>query len=61
MLLQAAQSADRQIQDREEMNENLIRSKLSEFKKSRLLASEITSRGASLYDELAQEVTLRVK
>ena len=61
MLYQASQSAEMEVQDREEMNENMIRSKLSEFKKSRQLASEITSRGANLHDELAKEVMLRVR
>lgn len=61
MLYQASQSAEMEVQEREEMNENMIRSKLSEFKKSRQLASEITSRGANLYDELAKEVMLRVR
>lgn len=61
MLYEASQSAEMEVQEREEMNENMIRSKLSEFKKSRQLASEITSRGANLYDELAKEVMLRVR
>lgn len=42
-------------------NEQAIRAKLSEFKRCRELASEITSRGANLYDELAKEIELRVR
>lgn len=61
MLYQASQSAEMEVQDQDEMNENRIRSKLNEFKKSRQLTSEIASRGANLYDELSKEVMLRVR
>lgn len=61
MLYQASQTAEMEEQEQEDMNENLIRSKLSEFRKSRQLASEITSRGANLYDELTKDVMLRVR
>ena len=38
----------------------IIFSKISDLKASRQLASEITSRGAALYDLLGREVELRV-
>lgn len=46
-------------EDTEIVNEHLIRTRLSDFKRCREVSSEITSRGANLYDELAKEIELR--
>lgn len=61
VLYQAIQSVGEDGNHREEISESTIRAKLNEFKKSRQLASEITSRGADLYDELSKEITFRVR
>ena len=61
VLYQAIQSVGEDASLGEEISESTIRSKLNEFKKCRQLASEITSRGADLYDELSKEITFRVR
>jgi clusterin-associated protein 1 len=54
---QSTHSSDDENDDT--LNVQLLRSKLSEFKRCRELASEITSRGANLYDALEKEIELR--
>jgi len=49
-----------QDEDDQGLNQQLMRAKLSEFKRCREVAADITSRGANLYDELAKEIQLRV-
>ena len=60
LLHQASQAAQVDGAEREELSELSIRTRMSEYKKSRQLASEITFRGADLHDELAKEHVLRV-
>ena len=64
VLYEASKSIQTQDQEEEEeqgpLNESLVRARLSEFKRSREVAAEITSRGANLYDELGKEIQLRV-
>lgn len=62
VLYEASKSIQTQDQEEEEgpLNESLLRARLSEFKRSREVAAEITSRGANLYDELGKEIQLRV-